>query len=297
MLLPEPPSRDQAAGLRRMNAVRPVKVISVTGGKGGVGKTSVTVNTAVALAEAGHSVMLMDADLGLANIDVVLGLHPTHNLSHVLSGECSIEEILVEGPGGIKIVPASSGTQAMAQLSPIEHGGLIRAFSQISHQIDYLFIDTAAGISDTVVSFTQASQDVLFVVCDEPTSLTDAYALMKILARDYRMNRFRVVANMVRTPQEGRDIFTKLTRVTDRFLDVTLDYVGAVPFDENMRKAIKKQRACVELFPRSPAALAFKQLSKKIEHWPLPDSPGGGIEFFMERLVAQSSPLGNEATG
>ncbi len=276
---------DQAAGLRRMTQPRPVKVISVTGGKGGVGKTSVTINLAVSLAESGLKVMILDADLGLANIDIALGLHPTQNLQHVLSGEATLDDILIEGPAGILIVPASSGTQAMAQLSPAEHIGLIRAFSQIGQQIDVLLIDTAAGISDTVVSFTQAAQEAILVVCDEPTSMTDAYALMKVLNRDYRMNRFRVIANMVRTPQEGRDLYAKLTRVCDRFLDVTLDYIGSVPFDEHMRKAIRKQKAVVEMFPRSPAAVAFRQLAKKVEGWPLPYAPGGHIEFFMERLV------------
>ena len=283
---------NQAVGIKRMTNVRPVKVISVTGGKGGVGKTSVTVNLAVALAEQGHSVMLMDADLGLANIDVMLGLKPHKNLSHVLSGEAEITDILVEGPGGIQIVPASSGTQAMSQLSPAEHAGLIQAFSQIGQQIDYLIIDTAAGISDTVVSFTQASQDILFVVCDEPTSITDAYALMKVLNKDYRLNRFRVLANQVRSPAEGREVFQRLARVCERFLDVTLDYVGSVPFDEHLRKAIKKQRAVMELFPRSPASMALRQLAKKVETWPLPVAPGGHIEFFMERLVQASLASG-----
>lgn len=283
---------NQAVGIKRMTNVRPVKVISVTGGKGGVGKTSVTVNLAVALAEQGHSVMLMDADLGLANIDVMLGLKPHKNLSHVLSGEADINDILVEGPGGIQIVPASSGTQAMSQLSPAEHAGLIQAFSQIGQKIDYLIIDTAAGISDTVISFTQASQDILFVVCDEPTSITDAYALMKVLNKDYRLDRFRVLANQVRSPAEGREVFQRLARVCERFLDVTLDYVGSVPFDEHLRKAIKKQRAVMELFPRAPASMALRQLAKKVETWPLPVAPGGHIEFFMERLVQASLASG-----
>lgn len=279
---------NQAAGIGRMTKTRPVKVISVTGGKGGVGKTSVTVNLAVALAELGHSVMLMDADLGLANIDVMLGLKPHKNLSHVLTGEAELSDIIVEGPGGIQIVPASSGTQAMSQLSPAEHAGLIRAFSQIGQKIDYLIIDTAAGISDTVISFTQASQDILFVVCDEPTSITDAYALMKVLSKEHRLNRFRVLANQVRSPAEGRDVFQRLTKVADKFLDVTLEFVGSVPFDENLRKAIKKQRAVMEVFPRSAASMAIRQIAKKVETWPLPQVPGGHIEFFMERLVQSS---------
>lgn len=278
-------ANDQAQGLRELAGSRPVKVISVTGGKGGVGKTSVSVNLAVVLAEQGRKVMLLDADLGLANVDVMLGLKPALNLQHVFSGDASLEEVLLEGPHGIKIVPASSGTQSMATLSPAEHAGLIRAFSALSVPIDVLLVDTAAGISDSVISFVQASQEVMVVVCDEPTSITDAYALIKILNRAHDMFRFRIVANMTHTPQEGRELFAKLTKVTDKFLDVALDFVGAVPYDENMRKAIKRQKPIVELFPRSPASLAFRNLSSRVASWPVPVRPGGHIEFFIERLV------------
>ncbi|MCO7226099.1 MinD/ParA family protein [Pleionea sp. CnH1-48] len=265
---------------------KPVKVIAVTGGKGGVGKSNISVNMAVALAQQGYKTMMLDADLGLANIDIMLGLKVTRNLSHVLAGECDLEDIVVEGPHGLQIIPASSGMQQMSELSTVEHAGIIRAFSQIGHQLDYLIIDTSAGITDNVVSFTRASQDVLVVVCDEPTSITDAYALMKVMNQDHGMNRFNIVANMVRSPQEGRDIFAKLLKVTDRFLDVGLNYIGSVPFDENVRKAVKKQKALVELFPRSPASIAIKSVAKRVEQWPVPSTPNGNIEFFMERLVS-----------
>lgn len=278
-------AHDQASGLRELAGQRPVKVISVTGGKGGVGKTSTSVNLAVALAEQGKKVMILDADLGLANVDVMLGLKPAMNLQHVFSGEATLEEVLVEGPLGIKIVPASSGTQSMVALTPAEHAGLIRAFSALSIPIDVLIVDTAAGISDSVVSFVQASQEVLVVVCDEPTSITDAYALIKILNRDHDLFRFRVVASMTHTPQEGRELFAKLTKVTDKFLDVALDFVGAVPYDENVRKAIKRQKPVTELFPRSPASLAFRNIAARVASWPVPMRPGGHIEFFIERLV------------
>ncbi len=272
-----------------MSTSKPVKVIAVTGGKGGVGKTNVSVNLGVHLAQQGRKVMLLDADLGLANIDVMLGLRVERNLKHVMAGECELRDIVVQGPSGLQIIPASSGTQKMAELSTAEHTGIIRAFSEIGHNLDYLIIDTSAGITDNVVSFTRASQDVLMVVCDEPTSITDAYALMKVLNRDYDIERFHIVANMVRTPQEGREIFAKLTKVTDKFLDVMLDYVGSVPFDENVRKAIKKQKPLIELFPRTPAAVAIKSLGKKVESWPVPMNASGRIEFFMERLVNQEA--------
>ena len=268
-----------------MSSSHPVQVIAVTGGKGGVGKTSVSINLSVSLAQMGRRVALLDADLGLANIDVALGLSAKRNLEAVLAGECSLADILLTGPAGIRIIPASSGTQHMAQLGAMEHAGLIHAFSEISEQIDVLIIDTAAGISDSVVSFVCAAQEVLVVVCDEPSSITDAYALIKLLNRDYGLNRFRVLANMTRTTQEGQNLFNKLTQVTERFLDATLQYVGAIPFDEAMRKAIQRQRAIVDMTPRSKAAIAFQALAEKVDKWPLPSTPRGHLEFFVERLV------------
>lgn len=268
-----------------MSSMHPVQVIAVTGGKGGVGKTSVSVNLSVALAQMGRRVALLDADLGLANVDIMLGLNAKHNLEDVLAGTYTLMDIMLMGPGGIRIIPASSGTQRMAQLGALEHAGLIHAFSEISEQIDVLIIDTAAGISDSVISFVRAAQEVLVVVCDEPSSITDAYALMKLLNRDYGLSRFRVLANMTRTAQEGQNLFNKLTLVSERFLDATLQFVGSVPFDDGMRKAIQRQRAVVDMAPRSKAGLAFHSLAEKVDKWPLPSSPRGHLEFFVERLV------------
>ncbi len=270
-----------------MNQYQPhaVQVIAVTGGKGGVGKSNVALNLSLSLQEMGRRVVLMDADLGLGNLDILLGISAKLNLSHVISGQCSISEILVEGPMGIKIVPASSGTQNMTQLSQVEHAGLIHAFNELAEDIDYLVIDTAAGISDLVVQFVKAAQETLFVVCNEPTSITDAYAMIKLLNQTYDMYRFHVVANMVRTQQEGRELFQKLTKVTDRFLDVTMMFEGCVPFDEYVRKSIQRQRAVVDAYPRSKAALAFRALANKIDGWPLPSTPRGHLEFFIDRLM------------
>ena len=268
-----------------MSSMHPVQVIAVTGGKGGVGKTNVSINLSVSLAGMGRRVALLDADLGLANIDVLLGLKPTHNVEDVLAGKCSLMDVMLDGPQGIKIIPASSGTQEMVSLGAMEHAGLIHAFSEISDQIDVLVIDTAAGISDSVVSFVRASQEILVVVCDEPSSITDAYALIKLLNTNFDVDRFRIVANMTRTAHEGKNLFNKLTHVADRFLDVTLQYVGSIPFDETVRKAVQRQRPVVELSPRSKAAIAYKQLAEKVDLWPLPSTPRGHLEFFVERLV------------
>jgi flagellar biosynthesis protein FlhG len=276
---------DQASGLRRMSNPNPVRVIAVTGGKGGVGKTNVSLNMAIALANMDKEVMVMDADLGLANIDVLLGLHPKYNLQHVIRGERTLEEVIVEGPAGIKVVPASSGIKDMAELTPSQHAGLVRAFSELNHKLDVLIIDTAAGISDSVVTFTRASQEVIVVVCDEPASITDAYAMIKLLNREHGLFRFRVLANMTHSAQQGREVYEKIVKVTDRFLDVAMDYIGCIPHDDYLIKAIRKQRAVVEAYPRSKASMAYKTLAEKATKWPIPTTAGGHLEFFVERLI------------
>lgn len=283
---------DQASSLRRMNQSRLIKVIAVTGGKGGVGKTNVTLNTAISMAKQGKRVMVLDADLGLANVDVMLGLRVEKNLSHVLSGECTLDDVLVEGPHGVLIAPATSGTQSMTELTPTEHAGLIRAFSELRSQIDVLIVDTAAGISDMVLSFSRAAQDIMVVVCDEPTSLTDAYALIKILNREHGVFKFKVIANMVRNMREGQELFAKLSKVTGRFLDVALELVATIPYDENIRNAVKKQRAIVDAYPTSPAAVAIKSLSQQALSWPVPSQPGGHLEFFIEQLITDKAAGG-----
>jgi len=276
---------DQAQGIRQMKSQHPVRVIAVTSGKGGVGKSNVTINLAVALAQSGESVMVMDADMGLANIDVLLGLCPGQNLSHVINGECSLEETIIEGPAGIRIVPASSGVAAMSDLTPAQNAGVIRSFSELTEPVDTLLIDTAAGLSDSVVSYTRAAREVIVVVCDEPASITDAYAMVKVMNRDYGVERFHVLANQAQGVQQGRELYNKLARVSQKFLDVTLDFLGSVPYDESLKKAVQKQKAVVEAFPRSPSAQAFKQVASKTQQWPTPSEMEGHLEFFIERLV------------
>lgn len=276
---------DQASGLRKMQIPQQIKVIAVSGGKGGVGKTNISLNTAISLGQLGKRVLVLDADFGLANVDVMLGLRVQRNLSHVLSGECELDDIIIKGPAGINIIPATSGTQSMVDLTPSEHGGLIRAFSDMKTKFDVLIVDTAAGISDMVLSFCRASQDILLVVCDEPTSITDCYALMKLLSREHGIFKFKVVANMVRSAKEGQQLFDKLSKVSDRFLDVALEQVAVIPFDENIRKSVRKQQAIVEAYPNSSASMAIKSLAKKITNWPIPQQASGHLEFFIEQLL------------
>jgi len=273
-----------------MNQGRPVQVIAVSGGKGGVGKSNISVNLSLALAQLRRRVVLMDADLGLANIDVLLGITPSSTLADVLAGSHSLEEVLVNGPGGIKIVPAASGVQRMAHLSEAEHAGLITAFSELSHQIDILIVDTAAGIADSVVSFARAANEVLVVVCDEPSSITDAYALIKLLNKEHGVQRFRVVANMTRSASEGQQLFNKLSGVCERFLEVALQYEGQIPFDESVRKAVQRQQAVLEYAPHSKVAKAIRELAERVDNWPLPAGPNGRLEFFVERLLQVTAP-------
>jgi flagellar biosynthesis protein FlhG len=267
------------------NEPGPVRVIAVASGKGGVGKTSVSVNLATSLQNAGQRTLLLDTDLGLANVDVMLGLSPRFTLSDVFAGRCELADTLLEGPNGLLVVPAASGKRHMTELTPAQHVGLVHAFSQLDVPIDVMIIDNAAGISDSVLTFCQAAQDVIVVVCDEPASVTDAYALIKVLTRERGVTRVQVLANQVGHPSEGRQLFEKLERVTSKFLDVTLNYLGAIPRDEWLRRAIQRQEAVVDAFPAAPASMAFREIAKRAEKWQTPNGPRGHVEFFMERLI------------
>ncbi len=262
-----------------------IQVIAVTGGKGGVGKTNLSVNLGIALAEQRKRVVLLDADLGLANIDVLLGLKPKNTLADVLAGHASMLDVIVNGPSGIRIVPASSGVQHMANLNLQEHAALINGFSELADQTDIMIVDTAAGISANVVNFVRACQEVIVVVCDEPSSITDAYALIKIMNSNYGMSRFQVVANMCRNNQEGFRLFQKLNLTCEKFLDVTLNFLGQIPFDENVRTAIQKQTPVLTYAPRTKAAQAIKVLSNKVLEWPPAKHASGHMEFFVEHLL------------
>ncbi|MBA2651868.1 MAG: MinD/ParA family protein [Tatlockia sp.] len=275
------------AGLSNLSCSKPVKVIAVTAGKGGVGKTNVSVNLAVSLAQLGKSVLLLDADLGLANVDIMLGLQAKYNLSHVVQGLCSLTDIILPGPNGIRVIPAASGTEYMTQLSPTAHAGIIDAFNELSDDLDYMIIDTAAGISDTVLSFVRSSQELIVIVCDEPTSLTDAYALIKVMSKRYEWSHFHVLANMVSNAQEGHELFNKLYGVSEHFLDVRLDYLGAIPFDVRVHDAIKLQESLIIAFPEALASKMFLEIAETVDDWPYKQSIGGNTSFFLERLVTR----------
>ncbi len=271
--------------------MHPVQVIAVASGKGGVGKTNVSINLACQMARRGKRVLLMDADLGLANVDILLGLRPTLNLSHVMAGECTLQDVLVPGPFGISVIPAASGIKRMAEMSPAQHASLVQSFGSLEDPYDVLVVDTAAGISDSVISFSRASQHVLVVVTEEPTSLADAYGLIKVLNRDAGITRFKVVCNMVSSDAKARKVFERLCAVAERFLDVHLAFAGAIPRDEFLLKAVARQRAVSELYPATESVAAFKRLADASAFWPIPDGPRGHIEFFFERLLPRENEV------
>lgn len=271
-----------------LNGGQSTRVIAVTSGKGGVGKTNIAVNLAVALAQGGERVMLFDADLGLANVDVALGIKPRYDIQHVLSGERELADILIEGPAGIRVVPASSGVARMAALTASERAGLVHAFSALPEAVDTLIVDTAAGIDNAVLTFTAACQDVIVVLCDEPTSLTDAYALIKVLNQQCAVQRFQLLANMLDSELQGRQLFDKLATVADRFLDVRLGYLGAVPRDDYLRRAVRAQRVVLLEYPRARASRALQALAERVRELPPCRAPAG-LGFFVERLIEYRS--------
>ncbi len=277
----------QTAGIRAAVQPGPVQVIAVSGGKGGVGKTCVSVNLAAALAAQHKRVLLLDGDLGLANVDVQLGLTPRFTLEHVLDGRCTLEEAVVQTPAGFQLIPAASGVARLASLSTAEHLGLVQAFSHLTLGLDVLIVDTAAGIADGVRQLCQAAQHVLVVVNDEPASLTDAYALVKVLHRSHGLRHFHILANRSVGVGSGEQLFRKLERVAGRFLDVVLEYAGEIPDDTFVRSAVRMQRCVVGAYPSSPAARAFTRLASRTAKWPA-GSPRGNVEFFIERLLPRA---------
>jgi flagellar biosynthesis protein FlhG len=262
-----------------------VRTIAVTGGKGGVGKTCLAVNIATALTQAGQKVLLLDGDLGLASVDVMLGLTPRFTLEQLLAGERKLQDIILQSADGVQVVPAASGVARMAALGVSEHAAIVHAFASLPAAIDVLVVDTAPGIGESVLRFCAASQQLLVVVCDEPTSLTDAYALIKVLSRNHQIKNFQVLANRVRR-NGGEALYTRLQRVTDRYLEVNLQYAGEIPDDAAVSKSVRAQRALLDAFPGSAAARAVRKLAANILKWPKSAIPGGGIEFFFERLFA-----------
>ena len=280
---------EQGAELPTMDHGRPcTRVITVTSGKGGVGKTNVVANLAVGLARVGKRVLVLDADLGLGNIDVLLGLVPRYTLEDVLCGSRRLSDIILQGPAEIQVLPAGSGLPHLTVLTDSQQLILQTELEHIADTVEVLLIDTGAGVSPNVTYFASAAQEIIVVISPEPTSLTDAYALMKVLCRQHRERRFKVLVNMVKNQREATQTFRKLDVAAERFLNVRLECLGFIPLDDYLPMAVIEQKAVTERYPSSPASRAFLQLAKKIAEWPDPQLPKSTVQFLWQQLVPMS---------
>jgi flagellar biosynthesis protein FlhG len=264
-----------------------LRVIAVTSGKGGVGKSNVVANLGLAWARQGLKVLLIDADLGLANLDILLGLTPKFTIKDLLSLRKTLPEVMVEGPEGMKILPASSGIPELAELDDHQRLFLLNELDHYSENLDVVLIDTGAGISRNVLFFTTAAVERIVVANNEPTSITDAYALMKILVTKYGEKRFKLLVNGLNRPQDGDLVYRALLRVTEKFLgrEISLEYLGVIPHDETVAKAVLKQRPVLILFPKSRASRSFTQLARDLWKTPPPHEFGSTVKFFWRRLL------------
>ncbi|NBS12371.1 MAG: MinD/ParA family protein [Gammaproteobacteria bacterium] len=269
-----------------MNTLR---IIGIASGKGGVGKTTVSTNLAVALAQSGKQVMLFDADLGLANAQIALGIRAEFNFSHVISGEKTLNNIVVRGPFGLYVVPGASGVGRMADLSMAEIQGIIQAFSTFEKPLDYLIVDVAAGISPSVITFLRACHQVAIVVRDEPSSIADAYGTIKVLTQDYQVDDIGLIPNMVPDQRSGHMLYQRINAVCLKFLGVNLELIASIETDEVILECLRKYSSVLQASPASKAARDFRALAKAIEIMPISDHKAHGLQFFIERLVDHSA--------
>jgi flagellar biosynthesis protein FlhG len=283
---------DQAAVLRQitekketMSNQSPVLkhkicTISITSGKGGVGKTNIAANLAYLIAGMKKKTLLLDADCGLANIDLILGLTPKYNLYHVLKGEKTLKEIMINGPGGIKILPTSSGIQEMSSLTMEQKLVLQDKLSDLHARPDFMLIDTGAGISENVMYFNMVAREIVVVVTPEPTSLTDAYALIKLLYQRHAKKRFSMIVNMVKNKHEAKEVFLRMAQATNHFLSLAIENLGYIPYDENLPQAVKQQKLLAELYPGSPSMKYFREIAEKLCRPAQDQEDDGVISFF-----------------
>jgi len=266
-----------------------MQIVAITGGKGGVGKTNVAVNLSVALSKLGKDVILFDADLGLANIDLLMGLSVEHTLADVVSGRRTLGDVVITVENGLRVIPAASGVPEMANLPTETRAALIRGLSDEVSTPEVLIVDTGAGIDETVQTFVAACQTPVLVVCDEPASLTDCYALIKVLRNVKNIKSFNILVNQVDTSFQGKKLFERLSSVANKHLDVRLSYLGSIPHDPYLKRAVQERRPLVSAYPRSPAASAFSSCAEKLVSV-ASNEPNSGLAFFLETLLVPAGP-------
>ena len=285
---------DQADKLRELIAnqrgTQGVRVIAITSGKGGVGKTNISSNLAYLAATGGQRVLIVDADLGLANVEILYGITPRYHLGNLLDGSAPIESVLAHGPHGIRILSAGSGLRSLTNLDDTQRMRLLTALDSLEDDFDLVLFDTGAGIGDNVLFFCGGAQEALLVVTAEPTSLTDAYASVKVLSLEGGVEHFNVVVNLAPSEQNAREIYEKLCGITRRCLKARLRYLGSVPRDENIHRAVMAQQPNSKLFPQSPATRALVEICERLLGEPAPAGNTGGLKFLWQRILRESSP-------
>lgn len=274
--------RDEVFG----SSPRRCRVIAVTSGKGGVGKTNLALGLAITLARAGYGVMLMDGDMGLANVDVVLGISPQYDLSHVVRGEKDLGEIVTEGPYGLKIIPGGSGISAFANLDPLTLTRLFKEVTLLDQTMDYLFIDTGAGISNQVMPYLLSSREILLVTTPEPTALADAYSLIKVFYQNHGRGKIGVIVNMTKNRQEGSGAARRLQNAARSFLDLDMvpEFLGSVSYDPAIQNAVSQRTSYVVASPGSPAALDTVRIASDLGG--VPFEPPSGAESFFNNFMS-----------
>jgi flagellar biosynthesis protein FlhG len=254
---------DSKGPLLQMRDRRP-KVLAVTSGKGGVGKTNVVANLSVSLSEMGKKVVVLDADFGLANLDVLFGVTPRYHLGHVLFGNKTLPEIMVQGPKGIRIIPASSGLQRMSELTLAQRNHLVESFTNLDADTDYFIIDTAAGISRNVIHFLLSAQGVIVVSAPEPTAIVDAYAVIKIILAEDPNKQIQVLINSVEQSDDAHEVFCQINSVVKRFLNREIDYLGHIERDSHVPRSVRSQMVVTHRFPDAPASRCFRELARRV---------------------------------
>jgi flagellar biosynthesis protein FlhG len=265
------------------------KTISITSGKGGVGKSTLLANLALQMARQNKHVLILDGDLGMANVDVMYGLRAPFNLEHVLSGQMELSEIIVDVAPNIRLIPGGSGVASLQNLGAVERQFILDQVSEIDGPVDILLIDTASGIDDNVLTLNSAAEEILVVVTPDPSSMTDAYALIKILHQRFGENRFSIVLNMVTDEAEAKRTFKRLGDVAQNFLNVSLSYKGFVPMDADLRMATKAQQLVTRESPQSLASQHIQRLAENLSSFDQLHRVKGGMQFFWERLVSHAS--------
>ncbi|MCX7724511.1 MAG: MinD/ParA family protein [Thermodesulfovibrio sp.] len=263
------------------------RVVSVSSGKGGVGKTNFVTNIALIFRTMQKKVLLMDADVGLSNIDIMFGIAPKFNIKHLLSGEKSIKDIIIRTSEGIDIIPASSGIRELTHLSSFQKMKIIEELESLDNDYDIFLIDTGAGISDNVIFFCSAAHDNIVIVTPEPTSIADAYALIKVLYREHGERNFRIVVNNTRNHKEAKETFKKLSIVAERFLGITLDWLGELPYDEKIKEAIIAQKPYITLYPTSDFSKKLTEIAKQFLKREV-DLFKGGMQFFLKKALSSN---------